>query len=708
MGLFSDEEVIYVATSVQRVIPDNRIISSLETGTLKAIFAHGDIADYVLEDLVNGIGLRSNRYWHYGRDKYAYGLPSAQTVVPYSTNNAQVQSVLEQQEGQSVTIEYSYSGLISYKYLAQTLLYAQYPQYDFDTKILNFHPFINDPIYLQRFVLKMSTATRNTLVDANLYALEDDPEVMIDDGLPVGQIAAIIWKGTEPGLNGASTITQLGLFNTASYVTNADYFQVKYRVNSTRKFFTYQIGSGQYPNIDAVYAPGHLPNGTYFPFGYFRYNRTPMDANKSDPGYITSKRLMRRIGLQYDSMITSIHQNPQITDVEQAMLFMAIPPETNEPIEQRYLFTYFNNLFFDLNGITETRSADQTDYDYLNNPDPSIAGAVVIQDARFRMALTHQGLFRRVVAGSIGPVNTYRSVKYMAFDTIPVHLFQHQISANQYTEIQIHQMAMKYYVFENYFTTNDGTTNALLIPLDLSITQHLPLKDRERLYTRSLHYVFNSKTVVTLAWYQQDFFQFLVVVAAVVIAVYTGQEGFVAWAEGIAAGTITVEAALYAVAVKLVDAVIAQFLIKIFIKAVGVDIALIVAIIALAYGYGEALQNGLKNLPPLAQNLLTAGNGLIKGISGYYKDAIQEITEDIQGIQDQAKLFNDEVQKVQDELYASSRLTPFINVSETPEQYFNRTVHSGNIGMIGIDAVSNFVERSLSLPTLTNPFGEVA
>lgn len=733
MGLFSDEEVVYVATSVSRVIPDNRIMSSITSGTTKAIFAHGEISDYILEDLINGIGTRAHSYWRYGQNKYAFGVPSGQSITPYIPTD-KVQAVIEGFTGEPVLLDYVGFGRINYRHLAWKYFhYIEYP-YNYDTHVIGPLSTPTNPMVLDYLLLTMRQDTADRLGPGSLSDFAPGVRIAIDAGIPLDQVQLSMQshhqatQGDPPSAYTENVTTVLvSDLTPAGFNPAADYFMVRYRTisNNTVGYWEYAIGSGTYPTLDHAFDVPHAGTGSYFPFGYFRYNKTRADADKSSQEYITGKRLMRRLGINYDDMINSIDQNPNIVDVEQAMLFLAVPPNPTSTIETRYLFDYWDSLFSQMRGETTTYAREDVGLLFYNANFRD--AALVIQDARFKMLLSTQGLFKRVVTGAIGAVGSHAmtsvrvpvlyvvdpgdgSTPWEATGYIDTYCYQKQINSTQYEELQVCGLRMKYFIWGEYTTTGNTETSEaiLLVPLDLSVTSLYGLVEREELYTRALHYVFNSRVTVTLAWYQQDFFQFLLVVAAVVIAVYTGQEEFVAWAEGIAAGTITVEAALYALAVKLVDAVIAQYLIKLFVKAVGVDIALIVAIIALAYGYGEALQNDLKNLPPLAQNLLTAGNGLIKGVQGYYKDEVQSIAEDIAGIQNQAKVLNDAIQKVNDELYQSSKLTPFINVSESPDQYFNRTVHSGNIGMIGIDAVSNFVERSLSLPKLTNPFGEVA
>jgi hypothetical protein len=38
---------------------------------------------------------------------------------------------------------------------------------------------------------------------------------------------------------------------------------------------------------------------------------------------------------------------------------------------------------------------------------------------------------------------------------------------------------------------------------------------------------------------------------------------------------------------------------------------------------------------------------------------------------------------------------------ETPDEFYNRTIHAGNIGILSVDAVSNYVEMQLRLPDIS-------
>ncbi|OZB40381.1 MAG: hypothetical protein B7X50_08605 [Alishewanella sp. 34-51-39] len=49
---------------------------------------------------------------------------------------------------------------------------------------------------------------------------------------------------------------------------------------------------------------------------------------------------------------------------------------------------------------------------------------------------------------------------------------------------------------------------------------------------------------------------------------------------------------------------------------------------------------------------------------------------------------------------------PRVIFGESPDQFYNRTIHSGNIGVLALDANSSFIDISLTLPKLPQTFGE--
>ena len=136
---------------------------------------------------------------------------------------------------------------------------------------------------------------------------------------------------------------------------------------------------------------------------------------------------------------------------------------------------------------------------------------------------------------------------------------------------------------------------------------------------------------------------------------------------------------------------------KLFIQAVGMETALLLAILAAATGVYIAFQNGGLKGAPWADALLKAATGLSKGVSTYSTDLIY-------GLKDERDAFNLYTTEQEKKLEAANKLletrnflSPFVNFGETPDQYYSRSL-SGNPGVLGLSAISSYVDVALTLP----------
>jgi hypothetical protein len=461
--------------------------------------------------------------------------------------------------------------------------------------------------------------------------------------------------------------------------------------------------------VDALHNPLYEGNGSYFPFGYFRFNKVSGLADKNSNWYKHSKKMMAYVGLDYDMITKAIHENPDIADVEQAMLTLAVPAVTSNPIEQRYLFDYFDELL----GLTgDTGSATQ---DQLNGGRPDTS--IIIQDARFKMALGFHHIYKKIVHGSLGAVGTHASG--FGSDTVtetgvnvgdgsPVnwntavkyHYYRRQTTPDQYEEVRVIGLKMTYYIFEQYTTTGDETDEILLIPVDRSISHRYSVPDREQLYARSLHYVFNSRVVTKVKWYQTGIFKVIMVIIAVVIAFFSEQWELVGAA--LAAGTLTIEAFLYIMLIEVLKYVAFSVAIKLFVKVVGVKFAFIVAIVAALAGAYKSIEAGSISGAPWAKELLQLSTGLTKGINLELQREFKELKAEADEFSVFVKSQEDKLAEQRKELEVDNWLAPLVVFGEKPDEYYQRTVHSGNIGVLGLDAISAYVDVALALPKLTD------
>jgi hypothetical protein len=186
-------------------------------------------------------------------------------------------------------------------------------------------------------------------------------------------------------------------------------------------------------------------------------------------------------------------------------------------------------------------------------------------------------------------------------------------------------------------------------------------------------------------------------IVAVVITIYNPPAGLAALELTGAALVIA------AVVINLVVGVIIQTAFKLFVKAFGADIAQAVAIIALIYGGYRVFQNGGSLQGTWASELLQLSNGLQSA-------ALQDKFSDLLEQQDQFNLFVKEQEELlensQKLLETQNLLAPYVIFGEKPEDFYNRTIHYGNIGTLGITAISSYVDIALTLPKLNDTVGE--
>lgn len=750
MGLFSSSTETRVGTTVSRAVPDGRLPHAAKTGTLKAIIGGDDLVASITGELTDSLGQHVEQMYAWAQSSYLYGLPSGQ-FLSSTQGHAATAAVLAVREGVAATdilIEYCHISLPNLLHRGWMALVADHGWAPASNQLGGLSAIKGVPVYLADMVVVVPTALRaglNPVVweqwglsaraghtpaaplnGVDLANLVGKSPVEFSDLASVAQLrVSYVWQAVETVDGTPQQVLHSGQFTIVPAALDllADYVQVKYTVGTTPKWWLYQTGTGTYPTLDALAAVPPQESGTFFPFAYFRYGRHSELADPSSASYLGNKKLTKLLGLNYDSIATAIDTNPDIGNVEQAMLLLAVPADTSDPLEQRYLYQFFDRMY----AAADEQYASPTAWAIpaaLNMNMYLQRHALVIQDARFKLALVHAGIFKKRVVGQLGPVGSYHSATgnvqlpqsvLLETDggtlattyniTVPYHYYRYQVSAVLYDEIAVADLALAYDVYEGYYTLSDTNDQAiLLVPLDHSLTVAYPLPERETLYARSLHYVFNSRVVTEVAWYQQAWFQdFLMVVAIMLTILSMGSDGgfFVQLA-----AAATAQAAALIILQQIVVGLLVSYAFKQVAQAVGAKLALVIAIVAAVYGGAQAIEAGSLKGAPWATELLQVSTGLAKGVSATLADAFATLATETSTFQAQAQEQSALLEQAQSLLDSKSNLlSPLVIFGETPDDFYTRTVHSGNIGMVGIDAIGAYVDTALALPKLTDTIG---
>ncbi len=761
MGLFSSSYKTSVATSVSRVIEDARLPKSTKTGIIKGVIKDDSISDYLMEELVHGIGVRADRMYDYGRTKYTYGLPAKSMATPLD-GQAIVTGVVASLAGHPITVEYYRYGPLNHIHLGWYTLINAYGYSQETNQLATLSAQKGCPVYLKNMVSVVKDATLAEIRNGSLDFWGSSP----NDGVtpertkaPIGRTPSAlqvdatlsgdhvrveyVWEATITVLvEGVSIerkqVNEEGfLIPVPLALVAEEYYHLKYTSNNEAKYFLYKSGSGTYPTIDEIFLHRYDGFGSFFPFVHFRNDKVSMDAYTGTPAYDTSKALIKLIGVDYQTIIDGVNSNPGIGDIQNAMMMMAVPAVSTNPLEQAYLFKFFDAAYGShwagqLEGQLAYAAANplQMFFGGLFNLSRQTNISLVIQDPLFKMVLGANVVTKKTVAGVIGEMGTYSSsegtvaytytvteevyqndalvsVTSEVTDMVPAHTYRHQVTEVLYEEIVILGLQMSYTVEGNYMTVGTKTDPTLLIPIDFSLTDEFSLIDREVLYGRSLHYVFTSLHVTEVKWYQQGWFADLLMIAAIVITIWSmGADGGALITAVLAGNFATAAMLAVIIALDLLVAAAIGAAIQLFVQLVGVDVAVIAMIVAAAYGGFLAFQAGGLQGAPWAKELLSLSTGLSKAIGTTLQHNFKDLQKeaDLFGINAAAKEI--ELTKAEKLLESDSVMSPFVIFGESPQDFFSRTVHSGNIGIVGIIAVSSFVDTSLKLPTLYQTIGE--
>lgn len=729
MGIFSSKYETHVATTVSRVIEDDKMPHAIKNGALKSIIADDDqLIEHAMEELTNSIGIKSSQMYAYGRDHYMHGLPNSTLETSLSGEDL-IKNTIQESVG-PITIDYYHFGMLNTLHVGWMKLVSLYG-YNPTTNMLTVN---GQAAYLDDMVVVVKEAS---LPEMNNGALDQWGTPPTAGVTPVRVAFPTLakfspWEADATAVSDFVRVkyTWLNAAGTAEvrtimvpitgYDETALYHQVKYKkADGSIGYWMYMAGDGGHTAIDKLHTPAWATGGTFFPWAYFRFAKTNLAKDKTTAEYKQMDKLTSYLNLQFGTVADAIDENPGIADVENAFLMMGVPAVTTNQMEMRYLFDYFEGLYEMTGG--ETKPSQQAAgisgalAHWLDSS--SEDSSMVIQDKKFKMSMGFRHIYKTAIPGVIGVVGTYTSgtgkdvitekgANNAQFVTpVSFHFYRRQVSESTYEEVRVINLNMKYYVFENYSVTADESDNILLIPLDQSITTHYSVPDKEQLYARSLHYVFNSRVITEIKWYQQGWFKALLVVVAVIITIWSWGETYELVVAALAAG-----ATAGAIAMIVIMNILRQFLvslvIKLFVKIVGIKIAFLVAIVAAIYGGYSAIEAGSLKGAPWSMELLTASSGLSKDIGAELGKEFNGLAQEGQEFTEYIKTKKEKLKEAEDKLGHNNYLAPMVIFGESSRDYYDRTVHSGNIGVMGLDAIESFVEVSLTLPKIPQSIGE--
>lgn len=731
MGLFSSKSKTIVNTTVQRIFEDDQIPDSALNGLIKGVLADENLVDYMLEEMVSSIGVRAARGYNWTKNKgYSPGVPTSDVKSTVEARGI-VLSTIAAAVGQAITPDYYKFGPMNSLHYGWVWLMNN-AGYDPRTNEMSVYTAANGgrKCYLTNMVATYPQADFDFIVNTHDYEMlaqwGPSPTSGYTPTNPFNTLGGMGQYSAQSNYLVSPTATEDFITITYEYVNAAgaivktsfnvpitsdlgvDFHQVRYmRADGAYGFWTYQEGSGGYPDIDGAYRMDFNDLGTYLPWCYFRHHGVRVKDHYPDQ-YKDCVKWAKYLGVTYDTIDDGVHEDPDVEDVEQSLMIFGVFPGAQTQAELTYLFEYFNILYF--NSLSQIQIADNLGEkfgDFSNSP----TQLQYIQDKIFKMAFQYSGITKKRVPGKIGKVGFFTGTYESAVSggtgpaMQPAYVYRKQVLDSMYEEVAVFNLRVAYQITDKKgFSAGPGQPE-LLVPVDRTLLQSLSMRNKEQLLTRSLYMVVNTKVKVKTPWYASSIFKVVMIIVAVVITVLSMGS---AWASIVAAMSIGYVALAVTVLTYILSAIAINYAVKLFVKEFGPQVGFIAAIAAMAYGaYTGA---GMQGQSTWASSLLSVGNNLASQSTSLQKEMIEDIQEDMLEFEQYAKGQFDSLKEKRDQLGLNQkfagldgldivRLSPMQVWGESPNDFYTRTVHSGNIGATSFSVASGFVDFMLKLPT---------
>lgn len=749
MGLFSSKTSYTVNVTVQPVFEEDQIPTSSLNGLIKGIMQEQDIVPSMLDEISQCMGIRAMTAMYNTQKKgYSVGIPEAQ-VATYIQAKDQVISAIEANIGRKITVEYYYMGPLNSMHFGWQHCYNALGYNAYTNELQGVSPTVGFQCYLTDMKATYLRKDFDWMLKTNdtgmLTQLGPSPTSGFRPSAPFNTLSGIGQYAAQPAYEVSDVATEdyvtiqyefknaQGQFITrgvtvsmAAWDNTADFHMCRYKDSAGNTgFFTYLHGSGTYPAIDAAYALEHSQFGTYFPWAYFRLQGSDAYEVENKQSMDEMHAWCEQLGVSYDQLHEGVHNDPDVDDVEQSLLMMAISPGHKHPSCREYLFKHFGALHS--NALPQV-VLDPSLEGKMNAFTSSPSQLQHIQDKRFGMSFQFSGISRRRVPGKIGKKGTYDShfgilsqdsQNYLTQTPIgtgtgnamleqPGWIYQYQADDTLYEEIIVYGLRVNYEVHRKKGFAAGGQDPELLIPIDRAIVQTMSVPGREQLLCRALTMMVNTVIISKSPWYASTGFKIVLLVVAVVVTILTGGA---AWQSIVAAYGVGIGALALTILSIIVKAVVISYGVKLFAKAVGPRLALVIAVVAVIYGNSAAASSASATW---AESLVQVGTALVKEAGTLNQ---QQIAAGLKDIVEDAEAFStwaqDQMDGLSDSMTALGlvpgivglgafdvvKMGPQLVLGETPSGYFDRTVHSGNVGTLSFDMTESFVAMQTTLPT---------
>ena len=669
MGIFSSKKKTIVGLTTVPMIPEQSFFNESIIGS---IFSQTNIAQSIAAELRNGWIGKANMYYRETKKR------------------------LNTESGRATFVSYSPSTSIE--------------------EILN--PIIGEPIN----VIKSDVSQFDITYSAYEYLFENyTVNLNTDEVTGVIPTTVLIFKQAYVANNKLNIVLTKPdntehLIEVVDYTfASGEYFHLIYSTTAlpnNYKVWFYDLNTGLYPQINQTIL--FKDYNDYFPSIIIRKNKVnTVDIDNDYKKY--ASRVLNKMGADLDFITEQIMSNEEGVSnvVDDAFITFGLNIQDKYLGSIQYLYEYFYRIFLD---VPDSKQK----FDAWINRETSVQPEYYIKykDDDFNTYIEWNYITYEIKEGNIEEKYERETIIRPPERVSNLSLFRgvydnsdfilrKKLTENTYAEITINGLGHATEIVQGYLVyrtledslkvpdENNEADSAFYIPLSKTIVDSLPMIAKKQVLYAAFTLPIYTVQIIKIKWYQRGAFKALLLIIAVVWTIFT------AGADGGSALQIAV-----AVASQIITAIIISELLKIAVDVLGIENALILAIIAVTVavyngGYSsdgllwaqELLQLSILSFNAISSEIQDEFVKLQNEISNFLQDT-REIQEDIDNA---AALLDNSKYNILD--VASGRM--YFNPYETPDQFYSRSAYDQNPGVKSFDLLYNYVDRMLKLPEHT-------
>lgn len=441
--------------------------------------------------------------------------------------------------------------------------------------------------------------------------------------------------------------------------------------------------------------------------------------------YLASEKLLNSIGFNYSEFCEEVHTQAgsNLGDIPSIFLKSGIPVTSTDTVSKEYIYQYFMHTFLfagmsnTTQQITEVHNASEQE-DTVITPTYSVNDNLTTYNNKIIYSDINITTEELVLADGIKD----RVTVSQANDILSV---TKDISKNTRVTIQVVGLTYNTEINGVWDSVTLGAAfgieeKAMLLPLSNVILNDMGITAAKVLLPASLHLQFHAYSKQNLAWvYGGDFKIVMLVIAVIAIIISLGSATAAvgsAYSAAIAAGastTVAVAAAIGTLVAIIAIGVAASYAGRWLVGKLGEDtsLGLVIILATAAVIIGATTDN--PDLLVTAEALLLASSTLTTGIEYNVQEDMKALEDSAIDFKEEAYSKSKELNSIVEEFNIEHFLKPMLlteallhmRPEEEPDDFYSRTVHTGNPGVLVFDALHNYVDTALMLPTNTNIMG---